>query len=89
LVVQNDIANRVPPITIIAAITSQFSEPLYPTEVLVRAPEAGLTVDSVVLLNQIRSIDKLRCVRRLGRLAPETMSKVDRAIHLSLGLART
>src|SRR5229473_1541516 len=66
LVVQNDIANRHSAITIVAAITSQFDEPLYPTEVRIRAPEGGLSVDSAVLLNQIRSLDKPRLMRRLG-----------------------
>ncbi len=88
LVLQNDVANRSSPVTIVAAITSQFEPPLYPTEVLVEAPEGGLTVDSVVLLNQIRSIDRQRLVRRLGRLTHETMGRVDRALLLSLGLAR-
>lgn len=62
LVVQNDVANEHSPITIVAAITSQFDLPLYPTEVLVQPPEGGLHVNSVVLLNQIRSIDKQRLV---------------------------
>ena len=86
VVVQNDPANRRSPITIVAAVTSQFEESLYPTEVLVRAPEGGLTADSVVLLNQIRSVDKGRLVRRLGVLKSETMKEVDRALLLSLGL---
>lgn len=86
VVVQNDPANRRSPVTIVAAITSQFEEPLYPTEVLVRAPEGGLTADSVVLLNQIRSVDKGRLVRRLGVLKAETMKEIDRALLLSLGL---
>ena len=88
VIVQNDPANRRSPITIVAAITSQFEEPLYPTEVLVRAPEGGLTTDSVVLLNQIRSVDKGRLVRRLGVLKPETMTEIDRALLLSLGLVQ-
>jgi mRNA interferase MazF len=87
LILQNDIANRHSPITIVAAMTSQFEEPLYPTEVLVRASEGGLTVDSVVLLNQLRSIDNQRLGRRLGRLTEETMRRVDRALVVSLGLA--
>ncbi len=86
VVVQNDPANRRSPITIVAAVTSQFEEPLYPTEVLVRAPEGGLAADSVVLLNQIRSVDKGRLVRRLGVLKTETMKEVERALLLSLGL---
>jgi len=86
VVVQNDPSNRRSPITIVAAVTSQFEEPLYPTEVLVQAPEGGLTADSVVLLNQIRSVDKGRLVRRLGVLKAETMKEIDRALLLSLGL---
>ena len=86
LILQNDIANRSSPITIVAAITSKFDDELYPTEVLVRAPEGGLDADSVVLLNQIRSVDRRRLMRRVGRLRPETMRLVDRALVLSLGL---
>ena len=86
LILQNDIANRSSPITIVAAITSKFDEELYPTEVLVRVPEGGLDADSVVLLNQIRSVDRRRLMRRVGRLRPETMRLVDRALVLSLGL---
>jgi mRNA interferase MazF len=86
LVLQNDIANRWSPITIVAAITSRFEEPTYPTEVIVRAPEGGLDVDGVVLLNQIRSIDRRRLVRRLGVLRAERMREVERAILISLGI---
>ncbi len=86
LILQNDIANRSSPITIVAAITSKFDDELYPTEVLVRAPEGGLDAGSVVLLNQIRSVDRRRLMRRIGRLVPETMRLVDRALMLSLGL---
>jgi mRNA interferase MazF len=52
LIVQNDVANRHSPITIVAAIRSQFDEPLYPSEVCIQPPEGGLTIPSVVLLNQ-------------------------------------
>ncbi len=86
LVLQNDIANRFSPITIVAAITSQSDAKLYPTEVLIEAPEAGLERDSVVLLNHVRSIDRRRIVRRLGRVTAETMHHVDRALAISLGL---
>jgi mRNA interferase MazF len=88
LIVQNDIANRHSAITIVAAITSQFDDLLYPTEVLIRPPEGGLKTDSVALLNQIRSIDKQRLVRRLGTLKPESMDRVDRAILISMGLIK-
>jgi len=86
VVIQNDIGNRWSPITIVAAMTSRFEEPLYPTEVLVKASEGGLAVDSVVLLNQLRSVDKARLVRRLGALKSQTVREVDRALLLSLGL---
>jgi mRNA interferase MazF len=86
VVVQNDLANRRSPITIVAAVSSQFEERLYPTEVFVRASEGGLRADSVVLLNQIRSVDKGRLVRRLGALKAETMREIDAALLLSLGL---
>ena len=87
LVLQNDIANRSSPITIVAAITSTFDETLYPTEVLI-APKGrtGLAVDSVVLLNQLRSVDKKRLVKRLGKLSAENLVQVDRALRISLGL---
>lgn len=83
---QNDVANEFSPITIVAAITSQFDDRLYPTEVLIQSPEGGLTVSSVVLLNQIRSIDKQRLIKSLGKLTDETMIQVDQAIQISLGL---
>jgi len=88
VVIQNDIGNRWSPITIVAAMTSKFEDPLYPTEVLVRASEGGLEVDSVVRLNQIRSVDQARLVRRLGTLKAQTVKEVDRALLLSLGLVR-
>ncbi|MGH7835926.1 MAG: type II toxin-antitoxin system PemK/MazF family toxin [Candidatus Binatia bacterium] len=88
LIVQNDLANRYSAITIVAAITSQFDTPLYPTEVSISPPEGGLRTDSVALLNQIRSIDKQRLVRRLGTLKPGTMDQVDHAILISMGLVK-
>jgi mRNA interferase MazF len=88
LVIQNDIANRHSPITIVAAISSRIDDGLYPSDVVVRAREGGLAKDSVVLLNQIRSIDKRRLVRRLGRLASSTMTAVDRALAISVGLVK-
>ena len=78
VVIQNDIGNRWSPITIVAAMTSRFEDPLYPTEVLVKASEGGLAIDSVVLLNQLRSVDKARLVRRLGALKSQTVREIDR-----------
>jgi mRNA interferase MazF len=86
VVIQNDTANRWSPITIVAAISSRRDDPRYPTEVNVAPPEGGLTSHSVVLLNQLRSIDKERLVRRLGALAEATMQQVDEALLISLGL---
>ncbi len=86
LILQNDIANEHSPITIVAAITSRFDNILYPTEVLIQSPEGGTTIDSVVLLNQVRSIDQKRLIKRLGQLTDPTMMRVNRAIQISLGL---
>jgi mRNA interferase MazF len=86
LVVQNDITNRYSPITIVAAITSTIDTRPRPTKVLVKAPEGGLSVDSMVLLNQIRSVDKQRLLKRLGKLSPSTMEDVNRALLISFGL---
>lgn len=86
LILQNDIANRASPITIVAAITSRFDAEFYPTEIFIPAREGGLSADSVALLNQIRSVDRARLIRRLDRLRPETMARVDRALAVSAGL---
>lgn len=86
VVIQNNIGNRYSAITIVAAITSKFDDRLYPTEVPVTPPEGGLEVQSVVALNQIRSIDLQRLAARLGTLKPETMERVDRALKISVGL---
>ncbi len=88
VVLQNDVANRWSPITIVAAMTSQFTEPLYPTEVRVRPPEAGLAADGVILLNQIRSIDKRRLVKRLGALKPDTVARMNVALQVSVGIVK-
>ena len=86
LILQNDVANRYSPITIVAAITSRPRDRDRPTNILVGAPEGGLTSDSTVLLNQIRSVDTQRLVRRLSTLTSETMRRVDQALLISLGL---
>ena len=86
LILQNDISNQHSPITIVAAITSQFDTETYPIEVLINPPEGGLTTTSVVLLNQIRSIDKQRLVKRMGIVSDHLMEYVNNAIQISLGL---
>ncbi len=87
LIIQNDLVNRWSPVTIVAAITSRSDTPAYPADVRVDPPEGNLNVPSVVLLNQVRTIDRRRLVKRLGRLRPDTMKLVDRALQISLGLA--
>lgn len=85
LVIQNDTSNAYSPVTIVAAITSSnLPSKQYPTEVFVSAPEGGLTNDSIILLNQIRTVDSQRLYKRLGTVLPETMHEVNRAIAISL-----
>ena len=86
LIIQNDVANQYSPVVIVAAITPSIGAKEYPTEVIVRAPEGGLTRDSTILLNQIRTIDKRRLVDYWGRLKPSTMERVDIALKISVGL---
>ena len=88
LVIQNDIGNQYSPTTIVAAITSKFSEPPYPTEVVMEPAESGLALRSAVLLNQIRSIDRQRLGKRLSHAGPTTMDRVGKAIQISLGLIK-
>ena len=88
LIVQNDIGNEFSPITIVAAITAQYDDNLYPTEVSIEPPEGGLSKNSIVLLNQIRSVDKKRLIKRLGKLTPTSMKQVERAIQISFGLIK-
>jgi len=85
LILQNDIGNRHSLVTIVGAITSNVQRQ-GPTSVLVKAPEGGLDVDSIVLLNQIRTVDKRRLVKRLGVLRGTTLKQVDQAIMISLAL---
>ncbi|MGH7719084.1 MAG: type II toxin-antitoxin system PemK/MazF family toxin [Gemmatimonadaceae bacterium] len=88
LILQNDVANRYSPITIVAAITSRYDERLYPTEVEILSGEGGVTAPSAVLLNQVRSVDRRRLVRRLGHVTPATMQKVNQALLISFGIVR-
>ena len=84
---QNDIAIKFSTVTIVAAIGSRFDDPLYPTEVLISAKaRTSLAVDSVVLLNQIRTVDKKRLAQQLGRLSSAKMEEVNQALRISVGL---
>ncbi len=86
LVLQNDIGNQYSPTTIVAAITSQISKAKLPTHVEVNAKSSGLEKDSVILLEQIRTIDKSRLKEKITSLNEELMGKVAQAIEISLGL---
>ena len=87
VIIQNDVGNRFSDVTIVAPITSKYDAELYPTEVLIIAPEGGLKTDGVALLNQIRAIDKRRLGRRLGKLHSSTVTLLDEALAISVGLA--
>ncbi|MCL6610124.1 MAG: type II toxin-antitoxin system PemK/MazF family toxin [Peptococcaceae bacterium] len=86
LILQNDIGNQYSPTTIVAAITSQIDKAKLPTHVEVRAGEGGLERDSVILLEQIRTIDKSRLMEKVATLNEDMMKKVNQAIEISLGL---
>ena len=85
LIVQNEIGNRHSPTVIAAAITSRLDKARLPTHINIRAADTGLAKDSVILLEQIRTLDKRRLKERIGELPPEAMSRVNRAILISLG----
>ncbi|MFC5701856.1 type II toxin-antitoxin system PemK/MazF family toxin [Cohnella faecalis] len=86
LVIQNDIGNRFSPTVIIAAITAQIQKAKLPTHVEIEAKTHGMERDSVVLLEQIRTIDKQRLTDKITHLDDETMRKVDEALQISVGL---
>jgi mRNA interferase MazF len=89
LVIQNDVGNRYSAVTIVAAITSNVSPVPYPVEVVVEPTTAnGLEARSSIRLDQIRTVDRLRLVRRLGVVDSSTMTKVDEALKISLGMVR-
>jgi len=86
LVIQNDIGNRFSPTVIVAAITAQIQKAKLPTHVEIEAKEHGMERDSVVLLEQIRTIDKQRLTDKITHLDEEMMRKVDEALLISVGL---
>lgn len=86
LVVQNDVGNKYSPTVIIAAITSQLSKAKLPTHIELNKDKFALPKDSVVLLEQIRTLDKRRLIEKIGELDSLTMQKVDIAIMISFGL---
>ena len=89
LIVQNDTGNKHSPTVIAAAITSQINKARLPTHIELGAKNYGLTKDSVILLEQIRTIDKRRLKEHMGRLDDSLMNRVDSAIAVSFGLNET
>ncbi len=87
LVIQNDIFNKYSPTTIVAPITSKLFKKEYPTNVLLKKDDSKLSRDSTVLMNQIKTIDKKRIIKRISSLDNFSMNKIDRAIKVSLSLS--
>ena len=86
LIIQNDVGNRYSPTVIAAAITSRMGKTKLPTHIDVYADRAGLARDSIVLLEQLRTLDKRRLREKMGHLDEEVMREIDNAIAVSLGL---
>lgn len=86
LIVQNNVGNRFSPTVIAAAITSQQAKSKLPTHICLGTDHSGLMKDSVVLLEQIRTIDKRRLKEKMGCLDDKSMNMVDQAISVSFGL---
>lgn len=86
LVIQNDIGNRFSPTVIVAAITAQIQKAKLPTHVEIKAEEHGFERDSVILLEQIRTLDKQRLTDKITKLDAETMKEINHALEISLGL---
>ncbi len=86
LIIQNDIGNNTSPVTIIAAITSKIYEKDFPTNISISKEDSKLDKDSVILLNQLRTIDKSRLIKHIGELDNFLMAQVDMALKISLGL---
>ena len=85
---QNDIGNKYSPTVIAAAVTSKINKAKLPTHIELAATDFGLARDSVVLLEQIRTLDKRRLKERIGALSPTFMRKVEAALLISLGFNR-
>ena len=86
IVIQSDILNKFSPLTIVAPVTSKMYEKEYPTNVFIKKEDSELNNDSTILLNQMRTIDKRRILKKLGSLDNFLMNKVDMAIKISLAL---
>ena len=87
VILQNDVGNRHSPTVIAAAITSRTGKAKLPTHIEVYANSYGLSKDSVILLEQLRTLDKMRLKEKMGHLTDDLMTKVDKAINISMGLS--
>ena len=85
LLVQNDVGNKYSPTVIAAAVTSKIDKAKLPTHIELSAREYGLSKDSVVLLEQIRTLDKTRLKERIGQVSADKMRKINDALLVSLG----
>ena len=88
LVVQNDVGNKYSPTVIAAAVTSKINKAKLPTHIELPSNSYGLAKDSVILLEPIRTLDKRRLKERIGELSETTMTRVDKAILISLGFEK-
>lgn len=86
LIIQNNVGNKFSPTVIAAAITSQSDKTNLPTHIKVDTLSSGLSKDSIVLLEQVRTIDKVRLKEKMGTLDDVSMSKINRALSVSFGL---
>jgi len=86
IIIQNDIGNKYSPTVIVAAITSQINKAKLPTHVEISSEEYGLNKDSVVLLEQIRTLDKKRLKEKIGHMTDYDIQKVEEALLISVGL---
>lgn len=87
LIVQNDVGNKHSPTVIVAALTSNLRKNKMPTHVRINSASSGLPRESIVLLEQLQTIDKCRLIRRIGSADTRTMRQVDEAIDVSLGVS--
>ena len=88
VIIQNDMGNLHSPTVIVAAVTTRCKKPELPVHVRITAEESGLARDSVVLTEQVRTLEKTRLTRYLGTLTEEAMGRIDRALQMSLGTMR-
>ncbi len=86
LIIQNDVGNKYSPTVIAAAITSQTNKNKLPTHINIPSKEYGLMKDSVILTEQVRTIDKSRLKEKIGQIDPLTMNEVNNALGVSFGL---